>query len=129
MNLHYLLLEVRIRDNVKMHNYLQLSIILHGGEFNPCIIMAHKAILVGHKIFEIQGSYHIYIFICICISAKDFQSTNFHRKCLYKSLRSSIYFYPLSFFSKKRSQRLFFSCHVRKFTFLSNLLFVSLKGD
>ena len=65
MNLHYLLLEVRIRDNVKMHNYLQLSIILHGGEFNPCIIMAHKAILVGHKIFEIQGSYHIYIFIYI----------------------------------------------------------------
>ena len=64
MNLHYLLLEVRIRDNVKMHNYLQLSIILHGGEFNPCIIMAHKAILVGHKIFEIQGSYHIYIYVC-----------------------------------------------------------------
>ena len=61
MNLHYLLLEVRIRDNVKMHNYLQLSIILHGGEFNPCIIMEHKTILVGHKIFEIQGSYHIYI--------------------------------------------------------------------
>ena len=67
MNLHYLLLEVRIRDNVKMHNYLQLSIILHGGEFNPCIIMAHKAILVGHKIFEIQGSYHMYIFIYIYI--------------------------------------------------------------
>ena len=104
MNLHYLLLEVRIRDNVKMHNYLQLSIILHGGEFNPCIIMAHKAILVGHKIFEIQGSYHIYIFICVSRyygSGKCFQSTNLHRKCLYKSLRSSIYFYPLSFFQSK----------------------------
>ena len=69
MNLHYLLLEVRIRDNVKMHNYLQLSIILHGSEFNPCIIMAHKAILVGRKIFEIQGNYHIctYIYIYIYI--------------------------------------------------------------
>ena len=65
MNLHYLLLEVRIRDNVKMHNYLQLSIILHGGEFNPCIIMAHKAILVGRKIFEIQGNYHICTYIYI----------------------------------------------------------------
>ena len=101
MNLHYLLLEVRIRDNVKMHNYLQLSIILHGGEFNPCIIMAHKAILVGHKIFEIQGSYHIYIFIYIYISREELQSTNLHRKCFYKSLRSSIYFYPLSFFQNK----------------------------
>ena len=39
-----------------------------------------------------------YISIYMCMSVKDFQSTNLHWKCLDKSLRSSIYFYPLRFF-------------------------------